>query len=133
MLVLDSEGVSRLILRDRAMAALVKGLTEDGRAVVASTVALVEGINPAMSSAAVRWAVSGFETEAATRQTALVAADLLRAARRHGHRHAIDAIVCATAVLAGEPLVAVFTSDPDDLRALLADHPGIAILPAADP
>jgi predicted nucleic acid-binding protein len=132
MLVLDSEGVSRLILRDRAMTALVKGLTEDGQAVVASAVTLVEGINPAMSSAAVRRAASGFQTEAVTRQTALVATDLLRAARRHGHRHAIDAIVCATAVLAGEPQVAILTSDPDDLRALLADHVGIAILPAAD-
>lgn len=45
------------------------------------------------------------------------AAALLADAGRHGHPHAIDAMVAATAFAAPGP-VAVLASDPDDLAAL---------------
>jgi hypothetical protein len=45
------------------------------------------------------------------------AAALLADANRHGHQHAIDAMVSATALSAPGP-VTVLTSDPADLIAL---------------
>ncbi|WP_211367004.1 hypothetical protein [Pseudonocardia kunmingensis] len=44
---------------------------------------------------------------------------LLGEAGRHGHRHALDAILSATALAAAGP-VTILTSDPDDLTALCA-------------
>jgi predicted nucleic acid-binding protein len=108
--------------------ALVKGLAATGEALAASAATLVEAINPAMNPAAVRWAVSGIEVVPVSRTVAFQAADLLRAARRHGHRDAMDAMVCATAVLAGDARVTVLTSDPDDIGALLGANPQVTVL-----
>jgi hypothetical protein len=110
------------------MMALAKGLAARGEPVVASAATLVEAINPAVAPAAVLWAVSGLEIVDVTRAVALAAAGLLRAAGRHGHADALDAIVGATAVLAKDRPVTVLTSDPRDLSALLDDHPEISVL-----
>ena len=74
-----------------------------------------------------RWSLSRLEVIDVTRATALKATDLFRAARRHGHREAMDAMVCATAILADEPTT-ILTSDPTDLTALLADSSGVTVL-----
>ncbi len=47
----------------------------------------------------------------------MIAIDLLRAARLHGHRYAIEAIVAATARRAVKPVI-VLTSDEDDMTKL---------------
>jgi predicted nucleic acid-binding protein len=128
VIVLDSEGLSRLIRRDPDVMALAKELEAAGESVTTSAATLVEGIDPAMKPAAIRWAVSGLDVIDVSRAVALTATDLLRSARRHGHRDAMDAIVCATAILSDDAPVTILTSDPNDIKALLADHPEISVL-----
>jgi hypothetical protein len=128
MIILDSEGVSRLIRRDRAMMALAKGRAEQGETLGVSAATLVEGVDPGKNPGAVRWALSGLKTVEVARGVALTATALLREAGRHGHSHALDAIVCATAVLADEPPVTILTSDPADLAKLLAGRAEIGVM-----
>ena len=52
---------------------------------------------------------------------ARLATELLADAGKHGHSHAIDAMVCATAIASPKP-VRVLTSDPDDITALAGEH-----------
>jgi predicted nucleic acid-binding protein len=52
-------------------------------------------------------------------ELAMVAGELLRATRLHGHSHAIDAVVAATAVRQEAPVL-IYTSDPGDLGTLCA-------------
>lgn len=127
MVLLDAEGVSGLIRKDRSTFALMKGLAQTGETVAVSAATLVEGVSPSWAPAAVRWAVSGLEVLDVTRAVAFQATDLLRRSGRHGHRHAMDAIVCATALLAEEPTTIV-TSDPDDIRTLVGDQPQVTVL-----
>lgn len=49
------------------------------------------------------------------------AAALLTDTGLHGHKHAVDVMLSATA-LAAPGLVTVLTSDPEDLRALCGAH-----------
>lgn len=49
------------------------------------------------------------------------AAALLQNAGPHGHKYAIDAMLCATA-LTYPGRVTVLTSDVEDIRLLTADH-----------
>jgi hypothetical protein len=85
--------------------------------VVTSAATLVEVIHPRINRAAFEWTVSRMVVEPVTESLARAAATLLAQANRHGHRHAIDAMVCATALVAPGP-VSVLTSDPEDLIAL---------------
>ncbi|MGL5861293.1 MAG: hypothetical protein ACRCY9_08560, partial [Phycicoccus sp.] len=55
------------------------------------------------------------------------AADLLGDTGRHGHRHAIDAMVCATALDAESPAV-VLTSDADEIAALCGDRVAVVAI-----
>ncbi|GAA1072720.1 hypothetical protein [Nocardiopsis composta] len=55
------------------------------------------------------------------------ASRLLAEAGLHGHRHALDAIVAATA-LAAPPPVTLLTSDPKDLRALCGPRVHVVLL-----
>lgn len=48
-------------------------------------------------------------------------AALLRTVGLHGHKHAVDAMLCATA-LAQPGRVTVLTSDVDDVQMLTAGH-----------
>jgi predicted nucleic acid-binding protein len=63
------------------------------------------------------WAVSRLVIEPVTEEIARAASRLLAVHRLHGHRHAIDAMVAATA-LAAPARVIVLTSDTQDLAIL---------------
>ncbi|WP_338118118.1 hypothetical protein [Streptomyces coryli] len=56
-----------------------------------------------------------------------MAARLAAAAKLHGHKYAIDAIVCATA-LAQPGLVSILTSDVEDIQTLATGHTRIAAI-----
>ncbi|GAB3699682.1 hypothetical protein GCM10028793_25250 [Nocardiopsis oceani] len=77
-------------------------------------------IHPRINRAALDWRLSQITVEPVGEQTAREAARLLAEAGLHGHRHAIDAMLCATALAAPGP-VTILTSDPDDLRKLCGD------------
>lgn len=126
-LVLDSEGLSRLIVHDRRLTAYLAAARKRDEPVVASAATLVEVRHPKINQAAFRWAVSRLTVVPVSEALAITASGLLAKAGLHGHKHAIDAMVAATALMAAEP-VAVLTSDPGDL-ALLCRDSSTAIVP----
>jgi tRNA isopentenyl-2-thiomethyl-A-37 hydroxylase MiaE len=130
VLLLDSEGVSKLVGKDVEFLQLVKALLDRREIrIAAPATALVEGVNPRTHPAAASWALSGVRIVDVSAPVAQEATGLLRDARRHGHAHALDAIVCACAVLAAsDEEVTILTSDPQDLRLLLAGHSNVFVL-----
>lgn len=125
-IVLDSQGLSKAVLKDAPVYEWISAANRRRLPVVISAATLVEATDPKSVSAAYDWTVSRLRVEPLSKDLARNATALLRAAGFHGHRHAIDAMVCATALaIPGE--VVILTSDPDDLSALTVDHPRIAI------
>lgn len=119
-LVLDCEGLSKIVLKDRPMMARMAQASIDGLRVVASAATLVEARDPRMDQARFDWAISHLVIEPVTEDVARAASKLLAAYRLHGHRHAIDAMVAATALAADAPII-LLTSDPEDLTTLCGD------------
>jgi predicted nucleic acid-binding protein len=78
-----------------------------------------EEIHPRIDRPAIEWVVSRLTVEPITTDIARRAATLLQQAGRHDHRHAVDAILAATALSTRGPTT-ILTSDPDDLATLSA-------------
>jgi predicted nucleic acid-binding protein len=116
-LVLDSEGVSKVVLQDRVTMARLAQARLDGLRVVASAATLVEARDPRISSPRFDWAISRLVVEPVTEDIARAASGLLAARQLSGHQHAIDAMVAATALAAPAPRI-LLTSGPQDLAAL---------------
>lgn len=123
-MVLDSQGLSSLVNRDRGVTTLLHTAQRRNRLVATSAATLVEVVHPRINRRALQWTLSRLVVVPVTRQLARTAADLLGEAGRHGHRYALDAMVAATA-LAAAPPTTVLTSDPDDMAALCGDAIGI--------
>lgn len=119
-LVLDSEGLSKTVLKDRMVMARLAQARIDGLRVVTSAATLVEARNPRMNQARFDWAVSRLVIEPVNENTAHAASRLLAEHGLHGHQHAIDAIVAATALAAPAPRI-LLTSDPEDLAMLCGE------------
>jgi predicted nucleic acid-binding protein len=117
---LDSEGLSKTVLKDRAVMARLAQARLDGLRVVISAVTLVEARNPRTDQARLDWAVSRLVIEPVTEGIARAASKLLAAHGRHGHQDAIDAIVAATARSAAAPAT-LLTSGPGDLTVLCGE------------
>ncbi|WHM36630.1 DNA-binding protein [Streptomyces sp. BPTC-684] len=116
-LVLDSEGLAKAVLRDRTVTAWLALARADDLRVITSAATLVEVVHPRINRPALEWTLSRLVVEPVTESLARDAAGLLADAGLHGHKYAIDAMLCATALAAPGP-VAVLTSDPEDLTAL---------------
>ncbi|WP_066375231.1 type II toxin-antitoxin system VapC family toxin [Herbidospora mongoliensis] len=116
-LVLDSEGLAKAVLRDRAVTAWLALARADDLRVITSAATLVEVVHPRVNRPALEWILSRLVVEPVTEPIARHSAKLLSDAGLHGHKHAIDAMLCATALAAPAP-VTVLTSDPDDLAAM---------------
>lgn len=125
-LVLDSEGLSRAIAHDRDVIKRLSWAHKNDVPVVISAATLVEAIHPRIDRKALAWRLSKLILEPVSEQTARLATELLANAGKHGHSHAIDAMVCATAVASPKP-VRVLTSDPDDITDLAGDH--VSVIP----
>jgi len=116
-LVLDSEGLAGAVRRDRTVTAWLALARAYDLRVITSAATLVEVIHLRINRPALEWTVSRIVVEPVTADIARAAASLLAEANRHGHQHAIDAMLSATALAAPGP-VTVLTSDPADLIAL---------------
>ncbi|MFE3449378.1 PIN domain-containing protein [Nonomuraea sp. NPDC059194] len=123
-LVLDSEGLAKAVLRDRELTSWLALAKADDLRVITSAATLVEVVHPRIKQPALEWTLSRVVVEPVTEPLARQAAALLANAGLHGHKHAIDAMLCATA-LAAPGHVVVLTSDPDDLSALCGDRAAI--------
>ncbi|GGT20682.1 hypothetical protein GCM10010271_24820 [Streptomyces kurssanovii] len=116
-LVLDCEGLSKLVRRDPALTTWLVAAEADDLRVVTSSVTLVEARDPKVGQARFDFAVSRVNVVPPTEAVARRASKLLAAAGVHGHKYALDAIVAATALASPSP-VTVLTSDPEDLLML---------------
>ncbi|WP_397428938.1 DNA-binding protein [Pseudofrankia sp. BMG5.37] len=115
--VLDSEGLSRAVRRDRDMIGWLGLAVVRKVPVVTMAMTLVEAVAPGTNRAALRWTLSHVTVEPVTEELSMAATDLLHGVGLHGHRHAIDAVVAATAHAVDGP-VSILTSDPEDLKRL---------------
>jgi hypothetical protein len=115
-LVLDSEGLAKAVQRDREVTAWLALARAHDMRVITSAATLVEVVHPGIKRSAFEWTLSRIVVESVTQEVALRAAALLHDTVLHGHKHAIDAMLCATALPAPGP-VTVLTSDPGDIAA----------------
>lgn len=123
-LVLDSEGLAKAVLRDREMHEWLTAARDADLPVITSAAVLVEVIHPRVNDSALKWTLSRLSVEPVTQPVAQSAAALLRAAGLHGHKYAIDAILCATA-LQHPGRVTILTSDVEDIGLLTAGYPRV--------
>ncbi|MEU8567143.1 PIN domain-containing protein [Streptomyces pathocidini] len=124
-LVLDSEGLAKAVQRDREVHEWLTAARDADLPVVTSAAVLVEVIHPRINDAALKWTLSRLRVEPVSQAIAQSAAALLRDARLHGHKYAIDAMLCATA-LAHPGRVTILTSDTEDIQGLTAGHSRVA-------
>jgi predicted nucleic acid-binding protein len=121
-LVLDSEGLTKLVLGDgRARGYLAAARSRRAR-VAASAITLTEVLRGGPRDAAAHRVLSRITVVPVTAQIARRAGELLGETGLSGHRCAIDAVVAATALGLERPVI-LLTSDPDDL-ARLVEEPG---------
>jgi predicted nucleic acid-binding protein len=120
-LILDSEGLSKAVLRDRDVTGWLALALADDLRVVTSSATLVEVIHPRINRPALDWILSRIVIEPVSEDIARHAAELLTNAGLHGHKYAIDAMLAATALTAPRPAT-VLTSDPEDISALCDRH-----------
>ncbi|ELP69378.1 type II toxin-antitoxin system VapC family toxin [Streptomyces turgidiscabies] len=124
-LVLDSEGLAKSVQRDREIHEWLTAAREADLPVVTSAAVLVEVIHPRINDAALKWTLSRLHVEPVTQAVAQSAAALLRTAGLHGHKYAIDAMLCATA-LRRPGRVTILTSDVEDIDLLTVEHPRVS-------
>ncbi|CAL9275154.1 hypothetical protein SUDANB5_03658 [Streptomyces sp. SudanB5_2050] len=124
-LVLDSEDLAKAVRRDRELHEWLTAARDADLPVITSAAVLVEVIHPKLNDAALKWTLSRLSVEPVTRTVAQSAADLLRAAGLQGHKYAIDAMLCATA-LQHPGRVTILTSDVEDIGLLTAEHPRLS-------
>ncbi|GLV79972.1 hypothetical protein [Streptomyces hygroscopicus] len=116
-LLLDCEGLSKIYLKDRAIAAFVQAAAEEGVRVATTAMTILEAGYDRVHPARVRWVLSRIDVHDVTREVADRAALLLRTHRLHGHKYAIDAVLASVAHAVPGP-VTLLTSDPEDLALL---------------
>ncbi|WP_280435446.1 PIN domain-containing protein [Nocardia carnea] len=123
-LILDSEGLAKAVQRNRELHEWLAAARDTDIPVITSAAVLVEAIHPRINYDALKWTLSRLRVEPVTQAVAQSAATLLREAGFHGHKYAIDAMLCATA-LAQPGRITILTSDIDDVNTLTAAHPRI--------
>lgn len=120
-LVLDCEGLSRLVRQDRGLLEWLTAAEAEDIRVVISSVTLVEARDPRVNQSRFDYAVSRVNIIPPSEAIARHASKLLAATGLHGHKYALDAIVAATALDQPGP-VTLLTSDPEDLSALCGNR-----------
>ncbi|WP_033321708.1 type II toxin-antitoxin system VapC family toxin [Streptomyces yerevanensis] len=124
-LLLDSEGLSKVYLKDRTVLALVQAASEEGIRVATTAMTTLEAHYERIHPARIRWVLSRIDVHDVTKDVTDQAAALLRGHRLSGHKYAIDAVLAAIARSAPGP-VTVLTSDPEDINLLCG--PGVEVI-----
>jgi hypothetical protein len=116
-LILDSEGLSKIVCDDHRFLARVAEARKANILAIVSAATLVEARDPKVSQERFDWAVSRLTIKPVTEDVARSASRLLAEHGMHGHQHAIDAMVAATALgVPGRRIM--LTSDPKDMNKL---------------
>jgi predicted nucleic acid-binding protein len=113
-LVLDSQGFSSWIDRDRKALLLLEQAERDGADLAMSAATIIEVSHGGVDIARLNWLLSRIRVEPVTKESARRSTGLLWEARLHGHKYAIDAMVAEVALRLPGPAV-ILTSDVDDM------------------
>ncbi len=113
-LVLDSQGFSLWIKRDRKVMLLLEQAERDGADIAMSAATIIEVSHDGLDQARLNWLLSQVRVESVTKESARRSAALVKDAGLHGHKYAIDAMVAEVALRLPGPTV-VLTSDVDDM------------------
>ncbi|MBI0383199.1 DNA-binding protein [Streptomyces albiflaviniger] len=120
-LLLDCEGLSKLLNDDESVVALVAEARRRGMEAVVCALTVIEAVHARIDKARLSWVLSGLRVLPVGEEEAKMASALLMGAGLHGHKYAIDAAVAATALKQRHPVV-VLTSDVDDMTKLCGDR-----------
>ncbi len=115
--VLDCEGLVKWCAADQRVTAIVREAQDNDFRVVVSAMTPIEAQGVRAKAERLRWYLSRLKIEPVTEEISSRAVELLRDARLHGHKYAIDAVVAATALRSARPVI-VLTSDEDDMSRL---------------
>ncbi|MFF7652779.1 DNA-binding protein [Streptomyces sp. NPDC007983] len=119
-IVLDREGLSRLVNDHEPVVALVAEARNRGMEVVISALTIIEAAHRRTDKARLAWLLSGMRIVHIGDEEAKAASAMLINAGLHGHKYAIDAAVAEMALRQRRPVV-VLTSDIDDMAKLCGD------------
>ena len=120
-LVLDSEGLSKLLADDEKVVALVAEARSRGMEVVICSLTIIEAVHARTNKARLSWLLSGLRVIPVGDEEAKAASALLMGAELHGHKYAIVAAVAEAALRQQRPVV-MLTSDIDDMTKLCGDR-----------
>ncbi len=116
-LLLDSEGLSKLLGDDERVVALVAEARSRGMEVVICALTIIEAVHARTDKARLNLVLSGVRVIPVGDEEARAASSLLMEAGLHGHKYAIDAAVAEAALRQPLPVV-LLTSDVDDMTKL---------------
>jgi hypothetical protein len=119
-LVLDCEGLSKLVSDHEPVVALIAEARKRGMEVVISALTIIEAVHRRTDKARLTWVLSGVRIVALGDDEAKAASAMLVNAGLHGHKYAIDAAVAEMALRQRRPVV-MLTSDIDDMTKLCGD------------
>ncbi|MFZ4191149.1 DNA-binding protein [Streptomyces pseudogriseolus] len=120
-LVLDSEGLSKLLADDEQMVALIAEARSRGMEVVISALTIIEAVHACTDKSRLNWVLSGLRVVPVGDEEARAASKLLMNAGLHGHEYAIDAAVAEAALRQHHPVV-MLRSDVDDMAKLCGER-----------
>jgi hypothetical protein len=120
-LVLDCEGLSKLVNDHERVVALVTESRKRGMEVVVNALTIIETAHRRTDKARLAWILSGVRIGSVGEEEAKAASTILINAGLHGHKYAIDAAVAEMAVRQRRPVV-LLTSDIDDMTKLCGDR-----------
>ncbi|MGS2809873.1 DNA-binding protein [Nocardia sp. MW-W600-9] len=116
-LVLDGDGLSRLVDDALPVVAVLAEARQRGMEVVVSALTVIEAVHAETNRARLSWLLSGIRIEPVDEPAAKAASDLLIEANLHGHEYAIDAVVAELAARQRPPVL-LLTIDTDDMKKL---------------
>lgn len=120
-LVLDSEGLSKLLNDHEPAVAMVAEARKRGMEVVISALTIIEAVHARTDRARLNWLLSGLRIVPIGDEDAKAASAMLIGAGLHGHKYAIDAVVAEMTLRQQRPVV-MLTSDVDDMAKLCGDR-----------
>lgn len=116
-MVLDCEGLAKLIEDHERTVAMVSAARSRGMEIVINALTIVEATHRRSDQARLAWLLSGLRISPVGDKEAKAASALLVNAGLHGHKYAIDAIVAEMAMRQRRPVI-LLTSDIDDMTKL---------------
>jgi predicted nucleic acid-binding protein len=120
-LILDCEGLSRLVSDDDEVVTFVARARRRGMEAAISSLTIIEATHRRTDRPRLNWILSGLRIVPVGDDEAKAAADILISAGLHGHKYAIDAAVAEMALRQQRPVV-MLTSDMDDMAKLCGDR-----------